>query len=48
MQIKNERELPKLGTEPCMRASDIGGSWKKIAVSPIKRVRNSSLQATKI
>ena len=50
VQVKNERELHKLGTESCTRASDKGGSWKRIAFNPIKRVRNSSrqTQATKI
>ena len=50
VQVKNERELHQLGTESRTRASDKGGSWKRIAVSPIKRERNSSLQiqATKI
>ena len=44
VQVKSERELHKLGIESGTRASDKGGSWKRIAVSPIKRVRNSSLQ----
>ena len=43
-QVKNERKLRKLGIESCMRANDKGGRWERIAVSPIKRVRNSSLQ----
>ena len=41
---KNERELRKYGDEPHMRASDKSGSWEKIAVDSIKRVKNSSLQ----
>jgi len=43
IQVKNERELRKLGTESCVSANDKSGSWEGIAVYSIKLVKSSLL-----
>ena len=43
IQVQNERELRKLGTESCVSVSDKSGSWEGIAVYSIKLVKVSLL-----
>ena len=44
VQVKNERELRKLRTESCGCATDRSGSWERIAILSIKRMKNNLLQ----
>ena len=43
IQVENERELRKLGTESCVSVSDKSGNWDENAVYSLKLVKSSLL-----